>query len=432
VAVSSTSTSGEAPIPTETFDFSSFALCPKENPTLEFDAKKAIDFSKSNFTGQQEHEHFIKNVLGYLNSGGTPQSVIHGLSKHYGYNFDKRLHVQDITGDSVPELIYPYGIWIDVFGCQNGNYELIFTDTYESDLFGVYIIDITDINNDGLAESIVYFNGCMGNRCPIIRVYEWNGKDFKNLIADPFKTGDNCSSLSVAPFEVKIQDIDNNGTKEIILSNDGNPQPDNDFPYRKETRVCTWNGQKIVVDKTEFDAPYYRFQAVQDGDRATLSGDYGLALSFYQQTIDDKNLEWFTQERKWHDFWVYHSEFFSSEQTPTASPALTPDPNEYPTLSAYAYYRIMLLHVLQNDFLNAQSIFNKIQNEFPPESQGFYFAEVASIFWQEYQSSTSIENSCNQVVNYAQEHPLPAEYLGDWDHGVHSIHYTPEVICPFK
>jgi hypothetical protein len=233
----------------------------------------------------------------------------------------------------------------------------------------------------------------------------------------------------VAPFDAEIRDIDSNGTKEIILMNNGFVQPDNDFPYRRETRICMWNGQNLVVYKREFDAPYYRFQAVQDGDRVILSGDYNQALSFYQQTINDKKLEWFTQDRKWYDFWVYHSKIYSSEPTPTASPALIPDPNEYPTLAAYAYYHIMLLQILQNDGIKAESTFNTLQSEFPPES---YFAQVAFVFWQEYQLSTNIQSSCRKVVEYAQEHPVPVEYLGDWDHGVHSIQYTPETICPFR
>lgn len=429
---SPTLTPRETIISSETIAPSSSAICPKENPNLEFDAKKARGISEGNLNWSQEHDKFIENILSYLNSGGTPQSIVLGLSKQYGYSFDKRFYVQDTTGDNVPELIYPYLIWINVIGCQNGAYELIFTDAYESSLTGGGIIDVTDINGDGIAEIVAHFNGCLNNRCPIIRVYEWDGKAFQNLIADPSDISYGCSSLTVAPFAVKIQDIDNNGTKEIILSNDGNPFPDIDFPYRKETRICRWNGQNIVVDKTEFDAPYYRFQAVQDGDRATLSGDYDKALSFYEQTIDDMNLEWFTEERKRHDFWVYHSEIYSIEPTPIPVPDLMPDPNEYPTLASYAYYRIMLLYVLKNDVVNAESTFNKIQNEFPLASPGNYFAEVASIFWQEYQSSRRIEASCNKVIDYVQEHPLPVEYLGDWNHGVHSIRYTLESICPFR
>jgi hypothetical protein len=410
-----------------TFTLSSPAQCPKENLNLKFSFENAYASAPPG----KGNQYFTKYVLDFLNSGGTLQSILFEFEKESNQT-NPFIYIQDVTGDNILELIFPYGIWMDIFGCKNDMYELLYTDTYESDLNGVSILDVTDMNNDGIADVIVNFNGCMGNRCPIIRVYEWNGRDFQNLIANPFDIVGGCSRLSVAPFEVKIQDTDNNGLKEIILSNNGFVQPDYDFPYRKETRICMWNGQNIVVFKTEFDTPYYRFQAVQDGDRATLSGDYNKALIFYQQAIDDKSLEWFTQDRKWFDFWMYRSKVYSSEPTPTASPSLKPDPSEYPTLAAYAYYRIMLVHVLQQDTADVESILNTLQGNFPTESPGNYFTQVASIFWQEYQPSMNIQSSCQKVVDYVQQHPPPTEYLGDWDHGKHSIRYTPEAICPFR
>jgi len=403
--------------------------CPKEDPNLEFDVDKAWE---STAPGEQ-NQHFTKYVLNFLNAGGTAQSILVAFERQNSENIDTYFRADDITGDQIPEIVFSYGIWLDVFACKGAKYELTFTDTYESDLDGVSIIDVTDINRDGLAEVIVSFDGCMGDRCPILRVYEWNGKDFQNLIANP-NSGDGCSFLPVAPFEVKTQDIDNNDTKEIILSNNSNPWPDIDFPYRKETRICMWNGQNIVVNKSEYDAPYYRFQAVQDGDKATLAGDYNKALVFYQRTINDKELQWFTQDRKQYDFWIYHSKYFPSfkEPTPTASPSMVQDPNEYPNLAAYAYYRIMLVYILQNDTAKAESTFSTLQSNFPLGSPGNYFGQVASSFWQEYQPLMNVQSSCLKVIEYAQNHPLPTEYLGDWDHGVHSIHYTPESICPFK
>jgi len=405
-----------------TLTLSAPAQCPKEDSSLQFNSEKAY----SSAPPGEGNQYFTRYVLEFLNSGGTLQSI----SLAFEIQF---FRVQDVTGDNISELIFPYGIWLDIFGCRNGKYELMFDATDISNLNGVDIIDITDINRDGLAEIIANMNGCMGNRCPTISVYEWNGQDFQDLIANPNSMNE-CSSLSVASFDVEIRDIDNNGTKEMILSNNGNPWPDIDFPYRKETRVCMWNGQNIVLYKTEFDAPYYRFQAVQDGDRATLAGDYDNALGFYQRTINDKKLQWFTQDRKQYDFWIYHSNYFAGlkEPTPTASPALAQDPNEYPSLAAYAYYRIMLLYIPQNDMANAEANFVALQNEFPSGSPGNYFTQVASVFWQEYQSAGSTKNSCNKVVEYIQEHPLPTGYLGDWDHGVHSIRYTPEAICPFR
>ncbi len=408
------------------------AQCSKELSGSKFDVKKAVEIS-----GSDPYRKLSYQIRDFLNSGGTMQSVLSAWRQIYGAHNDSTLQIQDVTGDGVSELILVDEIWIDIVGCQNGRYQVLFMKTSPSDLYGVSIISVTDINRDGLPEIVVYFNGCMGNRCPSINIFEWNGNDFQDLIGEQFSFH-NCSSLTLAPFAVDVQDVDHNGTKEIILRNDGEIQPDMDFPYRQETRICMWNGHNIVVYKTEFDAPYYRFQAVQDGDRATLAGDYKKALSFYQQAILDKKLEWFTEEKRLHDFRVYSDKYFgvSDGTTPTSGSSLVPDPDEYPNLAAYARYRIMLLYVLQGDLSDAATAYQTIQQSFPAQKPESYFSKLATIFWTEYQTSKNIKSTCDKVVLYveadAATYPDILNYLGSHFHGAQSIEYTPESICPFK
>jgi hypothetical protein len=407
------------PSSVQTFTPAPPAQCPKENPSLEFNGKMATDFSESNLNLPQRHEHYIDQILSYLNSGGKPESTV---EEEY---IDR--HVQDLTGDSVPELISTFVVWLDVFGCKNGRYELLFSGTYESSLYGVYIIEIADLNINGLPEIVVYFDGCFGGKCPIVRVYEWDGQEFKNLMTN------SCNAIE-APFEIKIQDIDDNGTKEIIFQNEGNQLPDGlyGFPYRAETLICMWNGKSFDVYKYSFGAPYYRFQAVQDGDAETLAGDYPKALDLYQEVIFDKSLEWFTSERNLHQYWVYMAKRFQPQPTPTASPNMKPDPNEYPNLAAYALYRIMLLHVLQNNMPDAELTLNTLQKEYPFDKPGGYFSQMAFIFWKEYQTSRNIQQACSVTISYAAQYPDRLIYLGDSERGMQHIEYTPGSVCPFK
>ncbi len=107
-----------------------------------------------------------------------------------------------------------------------------------------------------------------------------------------------------------------------------------------------WNGQYFVVVQNTYEPPYYRYQAIQDGDRAFYYGDTAGALGFYQQVILDENLEWLTQDRWYHDFWTDNA-MHNHEPTPTPNPSLQPDPAEYANLAAYAYFRIMLTHVTE-------------------------------------------------------------------------------------
>jgi len=295
---------------------------------------------------------------------------------------------------------------------------------------GSEIINITDVNLDGLADIIVYFGGCLGGRYPSIEIHEWDGIKFKNLNPDYSR----CHGLT-APLAVEIKDMDQNGTKEIFLSNSGRPWPDGlGYPYRKESLICMWNGQNIVRFRSEFGAPHFRYQALQNGDAATFAGDQNKALIFYQQTIFDEKLEWFTEERGLNDFWIYHASYFPSlaEPTPTSSPSLQADPREYPSLAAYAYYRILLLHILQAHESDASTVYNALQEKFANDQYGRPYVEMATAFWNAYQSTHKMYDGCAAAIQYAAEHPEILIPLGSDYHGSQSHNYKPEDVCPFR
>lgn len=280
-----TATATITPLPTiptftPTFDASTIltvtpapqAECPKEISDLVFDSNNLKG------SGNDYNQQFIDYTLDYLNSGGSPQSI----RMNYAHP-DEIVRKEDLTGDGIGEVIFAYGIWIDIFGCINGDYQLLTASTKDA-AQGSKIIDVVDINLDGLAEMISYFDGCMGSRCPSIEILGWDGEQFQSLIENPFSSIEGCSYMGIAPFQVEIQDIDNNGTSEIIFQNTGNPWPDDlDFPYRKETRICTWNGKNIVLYQIYFDNPDCRFQALQDAERAMQSDDFRRALDFYNK-----------------------------------------------------------------------------------------------------------------------------------------------------
>jgi hypothetical protein len=433
---SATPTASVTPLPaiptfTPTFDVSTIvtvtpapkAECPKE--TIE------QPFSPNNLNGQGNdyNQQFINYTLAYLNSGGPVKTI-----RATYPNPVENVQQEDVTGDGINEVIFAFGIWIDIFKCMNGKYELSTISTMYS-AQGSKIIGIVDINMDGVKEIIAYFDGCMGSRCPSIDVLGWDGKQFKSLIENPSSMGEGCSYMNIAPFQVEVRDIDNNGTIEIILQNVDNPWPDDlDFPFRKETRICMWNGKSIALYQIHFDKPYYRFQALQDGEMATKSGNYLAALDSYNQTIDKVDLEWFTKERLYHDFWIYHSNYFSSlnEPTPTASPSMRPDPAEYPRLAAYAYYRIMLLHLVQGQDSDATAVYTILGEKFGNDPYARPYLEMASAFWEAYQPAHSVYDGCAAAIQYAAEHPEILTPLGSDYHGAQSHIYVPADVCPFR
>ena len=440
-----TSTKTQTPIPptatvtplptiptfTQTFDVSTIltvtpakkAECPKETD--------GQSFSPNNLNGQGNdyNQQFANYILNYLNSGGSTDAIKSSYSSP-----NKFFRTEDITGDEIDEVIFAEGLWIDIFGCNNGKYELLNVSTVDT-AQGSEIIDIVDINSDGVKEAIAYFDGCFGSRCPSVEVIGWNGSEFQSLIEDPHSMVEGCSYMNIAPFNVEIKDMDNNGTKEIILQNTGNPFPDDlAFPYRKEARICAWNGKGVALQNKHFDEPHYLFQAIEDADMAVRFGDFQRAIIFYQRTIQDKNLEWFTPEKRIHDFWVYHSNYFGGlqEPTPTASLSLQPDPAEYPRFVAYAYFRIMLLHLVQGQEAEAASTYKTLQETFGNYPYAAPYAEMASAFWEVYQSANKMYDGCAAAIQYTVEHPEILIPLGSDYHGWQSHIYKPADVCPFR
>jgi hypothetical protein len=185
----------------------------------------------------------------------------------------------------------------------------------------------------------------------------------------------------------------------------------------------------------EFDPPEYRFQAVQDGDRLSLSGDYERALDLYQQAILSDNLKWWSPELR-----KYLQDTYIA--TPVKPTPLS-DKNEYYSLAAYARYRIMLLHLVRGRLPEARVVYNTLQERFGGEEVGHPYAALAAAFWESYQVSQNIEQACHQAIEYAALHEIEIlHYLGNlkntedfslaYDHGQQSLAYSPADVCPFK
>lgn len=119
---------------------------------------------------------------------------------------------------------------------------------------------------------------------------------------------------------------------------------------------------------------------------------------------------------------------FSNQPTPTP-PA--PDPTEYPRLAAYAYYRMLILHTFLGEMDSAQVKYATLQEKFPAESPGHPYVEMATDFWNAYQSSGRMYDACAAAIAYADAHPEILIPLGSDYHGWQSHQYQPADVCPF-
>ena len=254
----------------------------------------------------------------------------------------------------------------------------------------------------------------------VLVVIEWEGNSFVETLG----IRDRGES------QYHIQDINNDGLLEIILSR-GDPSfgffESEELPWRHYTSIYTWNGSSYILKSKEYEKPQYRFQAIQDADRYASNGMDKEALSSYRNAIFNKDLEWWTPERR--DFLIsnLHSD------TPTPSPFNPiPDPAEYPRLATYAYHRIMLLHLVQGQETEAASTYQTLQETFGNDPYVAPYVEMASAFWEAYQSADFVYDGCAAAIHYAVEHPEILTPLGSDYHGWQSHIYEPADVCPFR
>jgi hypothetical protein len=355
----------------------------------------------------------------------------------------------DLTHDGIAEVITNINTVI-IFGCQDGKYIELFNDK-NSSMFHPEIVNIQDANRNGIPD-LLYITGFDNGGGRSYTILEWDGHTFQNLEGSIYPSMPDIKIINVErDGKARFEDVDRDGLKEFIVDSGIPNWPDFGAyaPMRSIRRIFHWDGQLYNLKTEDYDPPQYRFQAVQDGDRKSLSKEYDRALALYQEAIFSDKLEWWSAEREhfyqnvlWSvedQAYYLHLWELSYSKVPTPIPP-QPDPDEYPNLAAYARYRIMLLHIVQGHPSDAKTVYDTLQKKFPQGSAGSMYAALAKTFWETYQTSQNIGTSCAQAIHYARQNSaILRKYIGDnlddagdLFHGLQSIQYKAEDICPFK
>ncbi len=442
-------TATRLPSITPTFDAASVvkrtpappAVCPEGDPNLTPDFQEVLSV---------EFPRLEEPILDFLNAGGMPQAVIkalewtdqQGLEPDYSYDsaitskaeFNRtHLYEADLTGDSVSELIVSR-VNLYIFGCGEGKYKTLLSqenDDWSNRAASPWIVATSDMNLDGIPEIVV--KSFALKLWALYRVFEWSADGYKSLLVTrPDNHLFYYPDVAAAEMgEMTLQDTDSNRTVELVIRG-YDPFP-NGLPSRGEEYTYMWNGEIFAYFSLEYSPPQFRFEAIQDGDRYSLAGNYEKALAFYQDAIFSDKLDWWSSERNRYEVICWATKP-NCQQYPTPPAS---DPIEYPNLAAYAQYRIMLLHLLRGYLSDAQTVYNTLQSEFPASQPGHAYAEMATAFWDEYQTSQSMGLACGKAIEYATAHPVEIlAYLGNGDYaiayfGEQSLDYEPEDVCPF-
>ena len=401
------------------------AECPQSEP---FHPDSSLDFLDLSWEQTENRLSIEKNLLVFLNQHG--HNVLYKVITTNNLPDFSDVRLEDWTNDDEPEIIIG-AIWFFVFGCQNGEYVSLLKIDPTWDLDTPEIQAITDTNRDNIPEvTLRIFTSTQGTR--EYQIYQWNGVKFANLLLSEDEAYPNFGNFRIEPAgTIQYKDIDKNLIPELIIDI-GIPTASNYFlglPWRNERIIYSWNGKNYVPGHRELESPEFRFQAIQDGDLALSQQEYSKAIQLYQQAIFEAELKPYSPEIRKNLQDIWDSKFWPETPTPTP-PA--PDPTEYPRLAAYAYYRMVIVHTFLGEMETAQVKYATLQEKFPADSPGHAYVEMATDFWNAYQSSGSMYNACATAIAYADAHPEILVPLGSDYHGWQSHTYTPADVCPFR
>jgi tetratricopeptide (TPR) repeat protein len=399
--------------------------CPKvssaQNANLDF-----LNLYSEEFKNRSSIEENFLNFLNLYGAKAFYQAAKSPQAKGIG-----DVALQDLTNDGEPEIAIG-ARWFYIFGCRQGEYVILFSMEPDTYLQSAGIFVIKDVNRDNIPE-ITLRTATFSQGGHTYQIYSWKGDRFANLLLPERREYPDSGEIWVeATGKIEYKDINNDFVQELILDS-GIPVWSNyhsGFPWRNERTIYAWNGRNYLPGHREFAQPEFRFQAVQDGDLALSQQEYDKAIELYQQAIFNAELQAFSPEirKNLQDAWLSGLNN-STNPTPTF-PA--PDITEYPRLAAYAYYRMVILHTLLGEMDSAQVKYASLQEKFPANSPGHPYAEMATGFWEAWQSSGRMYDACAAAIAYADAHPEILVPLGSDYHGWQSHHYQPADVCPFR
>jgi hypothetical protein len=380
-------------------------------------------------------------TLEFLNQGGSLDVLLQTIISMYPNEagssdlFDRL----DFNNDGQAELLLEIR-HLTVLGCSpdgNATYEIYGKFIDEGDIvIPPRIETIQDLNHNGFPEMLLTSRafGFLSTAI-LLRIVEWDGKGINSVVevipSYPYRSiaeiGFFGEGIVYEKGSLELEDLDGNGTTEIIVNSGitGHPDTFAHGPWRAGKDILTWNGVAYTLLSSKIDPPQYRFQAVHDADQAALLGEYDEALRLYQEAISSDQLMGWSLE-------LYHQQielsYLGIESTPTPYPA---SPEEYGHLAAYAHFRILLLHALRGNLLEAQAVYDTLQSKFQEGQPGYASAVLAQYFWRDFQETQDFGQACNQALASLGEQSVEIITWLSGFHGWQSPSYAPVDLCPF-
>lgn len=355
--------------------------------------------------GETFFEDYPNLILSYLNDGAAANELATSLFQQGILFPDSKVTIEELTGDLKEDLIVsitdktsltlpPAGALL-IFTCQGDQFALTHIEQ-SGEFFGAPIlVHIQDMNQDGIKEVIYSSSKCGAHTCfEDTQILSWTGFSFERKL-------DGSTSELPSP-NVQITDYDQDGVYDFEVVSGGygsvgaGPQRSKSTIWRYDPEAGIW-----AFGEENDGISNYRVHLVHDADAAMRRGEYQVALLLYDQVINNPNL------LDWQD----------------------PDLEQL-NLGAYVRYKIVVSFALQGDVGSARAFLDSVKNIYASFSEQSAFMEMAELFLNAYESEGE-QKACEAAIVYSAEHAdVILAPLGQGVYGYANPDYTPFDICP--
>ena len=367
----------------------------------------------------------------FLSEGGSIEDVRSALASK---GMEEILQQQDLTKDSVPEIIFTYPV-LEVLGCSDESYQSLLRVYPEDPRVPVLRLTVADLNGNALPELVVEteFWG-MHDYTLTVQVFEWDGETFVNRMAAEIdhpllelgRLSWESGEARMFNGHMRLGDVDLNGTIELVLRGGyaGGLAAMVSMPQLTEQHIWMWNGREYTLVDIRYDEPVYKYQAASIGDLYSLIGDYDDVIAMYQQAIFDSDLKVWNQQKIEAQYFGGDLDLFPSWDQQNYEQA--------ERINMYARFRMLVVNYLIGNDSAVVTQYDSLQRIAEGGSPGKMYAELARAFVESYQGEGSITQACQAAQQFAKLNeqeilwPLGPSAYGEMWWGPDS-----EEICPF-
>ena len=368
--------------------------------------------------GSAGHKDWVRDyvalVTDLLNSGRTPQDVLHTLidwstprageeERSAGW-----FEATDLDGDRTAE--YVFSLPVPERGCSDlgcPGYVVLFV--YEEDLFKpAYVIrgnpphaiqmqqprllQVEDLNADGLLEVLLRQRYCGAHTCTTeLTIGRWDGSVWRDLAADP---------INQSYTDLSIEDRDGDGVLEFVMHG-GTYGSVGAGLQRPHTLVFDWvNGSYRQVEDIPdpSDHPYY---LMLDANTALENENWVRALNLAEQALAEPD--------------------FSDTMYPV-------EDVDRRRIVSYAAVEAMLVYAHREDVGAMQNVLDQARG------YAFYqpnpYSEAAERLLSVYRDTRDIAAACVAMEEVITDQPEEAVFFQEY--GYNTERLTADQICPLN